>query len=432
MDTPYPTAGSTFSPTRRAVVAAVPAVLLDQTGFVDEAGASAKLIDYLILGAGCSGLTSCLLLLEQGVTGPILLIDRRAEYRDDRTWCFWDVEPTLFSHLAITRWTSWTIRTDEGTVTTSSARYPYLCLTAADFYNFAIDRIAKYPNVSLLLGTKVEEIAESAHKVTVSTTAGSFSARTVLDARGLPSGSAVFEEARTTAAWVPQQFVGLRVRTSRPVFDPGTCTLMDFTVGQERGIHFLYLLPISTTEALVENVYFSEPRLTVAEYRDQAMSYLLREFGLAPSDCVIDGEEGGYIPMTDFEFPLQSGSRVYRIGMLGGGTRASTGYTFLRIQRSCRQIVSALVHGTTVPTRIDSRRFSLLDSVFLRLMIDRPDRAPGVFLRMFAGTPAESLVRFLSEKSTPLDEIRIIAALPKRLFLGAAARVFHVKRRRHR
>lgn len=432
MDTPQSTARPTFSPTGRAGVSAVPAALLESAGRLEQNRAPAAAFDYLILGAGCSGLTSCLLLLEQGITGPILLIDRRTEYRDDRTWCFWDVEPTPFSHLATTRWTSWTVRTDSASSTTSNTRYPYLCLTAADFYNFALERISQYPNVTLLLGASIADIAESADQVSVSTTAGSYCARTVLDARGLPFGSAVFEEARTTSAWVPQQFIGLRVRTARPVFDPDTCMLMDFTVSQARGIHFLYVLPISSTEALIENVYFCEPQLTVADYRAEALEYLFGEFDLTAADCLIDGEEGGYIPMTDFDFPLRSGSRTHRIGMLGGGTRASTGYTFLRIQRSCRLIVSALVQQTAAPTRIDGKRFALLDSVFLRLMIDRPDRAPGVFLRMFAGTPAESLVRFLSEKSTPLDELRIIAALPKRLFLAAAARAFHVKRGSHR
>jgi lycopene beta-cyclase len=41
---------------------------------------------------------------------------------------------------------------------------------------------------------------------------------------------------------------------------------------------------------------------------------------------------------------------------------------------------------------------------------------------MFAGVPPDSLVRFLTEKSTPLDEARLIQALPKTPFLKLAAK----------
>jgi hypothetical protein len=35
-----------------------------------------------------------------GIKDEIVLIDRRREYVDDRTWCYWSVEPTAF-------WTIW-------------------------------------------------------------------------------------------------------------------------------------------------------------------------------------------------------------------------------------------------------------------------------------------------------------------------------------
>ncbi len=41
---------------------------------------------------------------------------------------------------------------------------------------------------------------------------------------------------------------------------------------------------------------------------------------------------------------------------------------------------------------------------------------------MFAGTPPDPLVRFLAERSTPLDDARLIRALPKLPFLRLAAR----------
>jgi hypothetical protein len=40
---------------------------------------------------------------------------------------------------------------------------------------------------------------------------------------------------------------------------------------------------------------------------------------------------------------------------------------------------------------------------------------------MFAGTPPDPLVRFLTERSSPLDDARLIRALPKLRFLRLAA-----------
>lgn len=50
----------------------------------------------------------------------------------------------------------------------------------------------------------------------------------------------------------------------------------------------------------------------------------------------MDGEECGDIPMTTHRFPRKIGSRTQVIGTLGGETRPSTGYTFLRFKRYCR------------------------------------------------------------------------------------------------
>jgi lycopene beta-cyclase len=126
--------------------------------------------------------------------------------------------------------------------------------------------------------------------------------------------------------------------------------------------------------------------------------------------------------MTDYAFPRRLGERIHNIGMLGGETRPSTGYTFVRIQRHCRALAAAIVSGGEPPERIHLRRLDLLDSLFLRFLRERPGECPEVYRRMFAGVPPDALVRFLTERSTPLDEARIIRALPKSPFLKLAAR----------
>ena len=40
------------------------------------------------------------------------------------------------------------------------------------------------------------------------------------------------------------------------MFDAETVTLMDFDVPQEQGLHFMYVLPFSANEALVDRLTF--------------------------------------------------------------------------------------------------------------------------------------------------------------------------------
>lgn len=411
-----------YEPSRRTGVVEIPASLTEARPVPD-------LFEYVILGAGCAGLSLCYHLLEQGVTAPILILDHKTRFEDDRTWCFWDVEPTPFSHLAIKQWNSWSIRAQGRHVVQTNERYPYLCLTARDFYRHALETIAAHPNVTLRLGEAAAGYKELAEETVVATERRAYKARYVLDGRGLTPGSTLFEEARRDSTWVPQRFVGLRLRTARPVFDPEVCTLMDFSVEQGRGLRFVYVLPFGACEALVENVYLSDVDLPLVEHRAEISAYLESVYGLQADEYVIDGEERGYIPMTDYEFPRRLGERTYSIGMLGGGSRPSTGYTFVRIQRYCRALAAALVHGEEPPDRTDSRRFDVLDAVFLRFMLRHPERCPEMYARMFAGVPPESLVRFLTEKSTLADELRLIQALPKTPFLEISARMLLGDRR---
>lgn len=379
--------------------------------------------EYIILGAGCAGLSLCYYLLEQGVEGPILLLDQRKEFSDDRTWCFWDVESTPFTHLSTKRWNTWSVSSGDRTVLQVSASQPYLCLASADFYEHALGFLSLRDNVTLRLGEAVESCEEKSDRVLVRTSQSAYAARYAFDGRGLPPGSPVFEEAQRSAVWIPQKFLGLRLRSRDPVFDPDVCTLMDFSVSQERGLRFVYVLPFTEREALVENVYLSDTEVSVGEHRIEVEKHLEDIYGLTPESYVVDGSERGYIPMTDYDFTRKLGDRTYSIGMLGGESRPSTGYTFLRIQRYCRSLAESIVAGREPPHKVGPARYELLDKIFLRFMKEHPNKCPEVYLQMFAGLRPDTLVRFLTEKSTPTDELRLILAMPKIPFLKIATRM---------
>ncbi len=394
----------------------------------------ATMYDYVILGAGCAGLSTCLALLEAGVTGPISVIDARIDYRDDRTWCFWDVEPTPFTHLARASWDTWRVAESGSTGTVIHSETAYVSLAATDFYTYTLDAISRYPNVELRLGERVGDPVEDlsvdpgGHAM-INTSQGPVRSRQLVDSRGFSPASEEIALARATATWVPQQFLGLHIRAARPVFAPDECTLMDFDVDQSQGLRFMYVLPTSDSEALIEDVYMSETLLAADGYRREIETYLVDFFGLNPDEYEVLGEERGYIPMTDHNFRSTVSSHITALGVAGGATRASTGYTFLGIQRSVAKYVHRMVHGSAPAAE---PKCSLLDAIFLRFLADNPGRAPRVFGLLFGRVNTDSLVRFLTERSTFADHARLIIALPKLPFLATAARVFAQRLTRHR
>ena len=85
-------------------------------------------------------------------------------------------------------------------------------------------------------------------------------------------------------------------------------------------------------------------------------------------------------------------------------------------------MLAAKLAGSGAEESVHPRRYDLLDGLFLRFVREHPEVCPGVYARMFAGMPPDPLVRFLTEKSTPLDEARLVGALPKGPFLRLGVR----------
>lgn len=359
---------------------------------------------YVIVGAGAAGLSLCYALIERGVTDEIVVVDQKAAFTDDRTWCFWDGAPHTFSHLASHCWPRWEVVGPSGQAASqTSGRTGYACLRGLDFYNFVCERIRHAPNVMLKLGSPVESVQN-------------IDADAVFDSRPrpAPSGGASFS----------QRFFGQFVSAPSATFDPSRCTLMDFRVSQERGLHFMYLLPFSPTQALIENTYIQpvSAEQIMPEQHRQEISTFLAEM-LSWDNFAVVREEAGAIPMTTAPFPKREG-RVFYIGTAGGCSRPSSGYTFTRIQEQCRQIADAVQSKKwgRFREKPPSWRYRFFDAVFLQALQADPGAFPGYFHRLFSRVPPDALTAFLSETSTWPSDLQIIRALPIRPFLTAALR----------
>ncbi|MBS1664200.1 MAG: lycopene cyclase [Bacteroidetes bacterium] len=363
--------------------------------------------DYLIAGTGCAGLSLAVhLLREPGLQEKkILLVDRVQKTKNDRTWCFWEKEPGPFEDIVRHRWERLWFHGEGESRLLSTAPYQYKLIRGIDFYNYCFDFLSRFPGVHRVQA----EVEQSGASI-------------LLDGHRIQARYA-FSSIPTSLPENPsywkllQHFKGWVIKTPGPVFDPAAATLMDFRVNQHGATAFVYCMPFSETEALVEYTLFSDSLLQPSQYEEELSSYLKNIIKLDNYEVL--EKEFGIIPMTDQPFPKSAGN-IYYIGTAGGCTKPSSGYTFQFIQQRSSEIARSLALTGSPSTRPASRRFSFYDRILLNVLGSKKMKGEKVFSDLFRNNTVDTLFPFLDNQSNLLQELRVIGSLPVGPFFRAA------------
>ncbi|EFO80043.1 Lycopene beta and epsilon cyclase [Oscillochloris trichoides DG-6] len=370
--------------------------------------------DYIIAGSGAAGLSLAYHLDLAGLGDRrVLLIDQVRKEQNDRTWCFWETKPGPFEAVVAKRWSHLWFHGDTGSRRLAIAPYTYKLIQGGDFYRFMDDHFAQRPSVTRLYG-RVEALREDPEggmqvQVDGQIFHGRWGFNSIAPLAPTPPGH---------AAWL-QHFKGWVIRTDSPVFDPEAATFMDFRVEQGDDVRFVYVLPYDTHTALIEDTYFS-PSLLPQEVYDAGLRHYIREW-LGVERYSIEHVEYGVIPMTDAPFSMRLSPHIMNIGTAGGMTKASTGYTFQRIQRQSQRIARQL-RDTEQPfyTDLGVSRHALMDSVLLNVLDNRRERGKTFFQQLFGHNPPQGVLRFLDEESTLLDDVRLMGTVNIPAFMAAS------------
>lgn len=375
-----------------------------------------KKADILILGAGCAGTSLAHYLEDFGYTGKVVLLDSRTKFNREQRWCSWAKLPASLAPLVGKSWRSWTVGDENNSTVRTSEKFSYQQIYAPDFFtHFHSGWQNSESPIELNAGEKVETVEDNREYVEVTTNRETWRANLVFDARYL--GSTNLNNAKNAnGVHLHQTFLGWKIEFPRAVFDDKNATLMDFRTAQTDGINFIYVLPYSDREALVESTAFSRNPSVSGTHLDAVTTYIAENFG---DDYDIKFEESGKLPMTTARIPTKLGERMFAIGVAGGSARPSSGYAFHRIQRQTSEIARAIVEKRRIPQTFASRKYDFFDRVFLEVVAGNPALAKDSFLRMFKKVSPDSLIRFLTEESSAADDLAVINALPK-LGFGAA------------
>ncbi|HVZ95875.1 MAG TPA: lycopene cyclase family protein [Chitinophagaceae bacterium] len=375
--------------------------------------------DYIFLGAGCASLSIIMRMIDAKEFSDkrILIIDKEPKNKNDRTWCFWEKEENYFENIIYRKWNKLNVETGFESIPLQADNYEYKMIRGADFYKYCFDKIKDQNNIEIFYGNISFSSKKDAPTILVD--------NELLQVR---KDAFIFNSIYLSGKKQPgkfyllQHFKGWVIETGEDHFNIEQATLMDFRTGQENGATFVYTLPLSRSQALVEYTVFSKSILPEEDYRNGLASYI-RDF-LSVTDYTVREEEFGVIPMSNANFPFFKND-MYYTGTAGGQTKASTGYTFRFIQKQAEEIVAQLRDRKSrlTPTSV-SKRFLFYDSTLLHILSNNLLDGKTIFTRLFRKNKAAEIFKFLDNESTLGEEMRLLNSLPKIIFIKAGWKEF--------
>lgn len=367
-------------------------------------------VQIVIIGGGCAGLSLGSRLAQTPKAPSTIIIEPRVEYIEDRTWCFWSNEGTHHNHLPLKRWSKVHVSNSESTVIVDLESDRYQMLRSMDFYQDKCERIAQSSDVRLQMGETVIAVTKVFDgRWITETNIGNYISNFVIDTRPKVTTA-------ESSPYLWQTFLGFEIECDQPSFDSDTAHLMDFAEVVDGDIPFVYLLPVTDKQALVELTTISRNRLDPETMVGDLRIAINKLVGAANYRIV--RKESGAIPMGLSQSAGDRVSTYVNVGVTEGSARPSSGYAFCRIQRWADACCKSLLNGKPPLNPLtDSTMVRFMDKVFLKVVRNQPNLGPEIFTRMFKYVPVAKLIRFLIDKPTVMDAISIIAVLPKMVFL---------------
>ncbi|MBS7255297.1 lycopene cyclase family protein [Flavobacterium branchiicola] len=377
-----------------------------------------KHFDYIFTGTGLASLMTVYKMVLSGkfLGKSIVLLDQDSKKTNDRTWCFWDKSENVWDSIVSKKWDLALFANNDFNRNLTLKPYQYYQIKGIDFYNFIFEEISKHPNI-VFLNEKVTDINELETHVFVGTEENRYSCNYLFNS----IYTKAFAEGQTKFPVLKQHFTGWFVKTETEVFNPEEVTFMDFSVEQKGNTRFMYVLPVSKTEALVEYTLFSEKLLSKEEYENEIQIYLEK---LGVSQYQILEKEQGSIPMTCYPFWEKNTKRVLNIGTAGGWTKASTGYTFKNSDKKSSELVKFLQkEGIQMKDFHKKNRFWFYDLLLLDILYRHNELGSSIFSSLFRKGSPKLIFRFLDEETTLAEDFQVILKCPKVPFIKSLFRV---------
>jgi len=368
---------------------------------------------YIFAGTGLASLMTAYEMIVSGKfkSKKILLLDSDSKKTNDRTWCFWEKPNGKYENLVAKKWNTAVFSSKNYSRDLDLSPYQYKMIQGFDFYSFVFDIISKAENIEFA-NEKIVHYKEKENKIIITTESDSYSSDKLFNSIFNP------EEVLSQEKYplLQQHFIGWKIKSSEFVFTPEKATFMDFSVAQKGNTRFMYVLPFSENEALIEYTLFSKDLLSEEEYEEEIKNYIEK---LGIKNYEILEKERGNIPMTSYPFWNKNTKNVLNIGSAGGWTKASTGYTFKNATKKSKDLVLFLLHENDFRKFQKRNKFWFYDLLLLDILDKKNHVGSTIFSSMFKKGNPSLIFKFLDEETSFSEDIQVILKCPTGLFLKA-------------
>ena len=367
---------------------------------------------YIFTGSGLSALMTVYEMLLSGKfeDKSILLIDENAKKVNDRTWCFWD-EDNLFDEIVSKNWNQAIFANEKFNRVLELSPYQYKKINGLDFYELVFKKISEHKNIHFL-NKKVVDFTELGNHCIVKTKEETFTCNKIFNSIFNPE----VVTAQTKFPLIHQHFIGWFIKSKEAIFTQNCATFMDFSVEQKGNTRFMYVLPTSSTEALLEYTLFSKNLLSKEEYESEIKKYI-ENLGITEYE-IIEKEQGN-IPMTCYPFWKHNTKNIVNIGSAGGWTKASTGYTFKNASKKTKALVQFLKSESDFTKFYKRDKFWFYDLLLLDILSSKNELGSNIFSSMFKAGDSSIIFKFLDEETSFSEDLQVIWRCPKMVFVKA-------------
>ncbi len=369
--------------------------------------------DYIFSGLGASNSLIILSLLKDNLlhNKRIAIIEPSLKIINDKTYCFWahpndpiviDLKPIInryYNNVVI-----------NGGQKQNISDQPYYLIRSIDLYNYLREKllIANIP----IFNYSTNELSINNDIYTIKTSNGNLFTYHLFD-----SAPPQNETHQSNAIHLHQSFYGVKIKCEHDLFQENTFEMMNFDVDQNNFTQFIYTLPYSSTEALIELTRFGAEKIDI----DYAKAVLNEALQNKVGKFEIIDEEIGCIPMTTHLHQ----PAIYR-GILKTGTNAnlikpSTGYGFKNMFHFAEMVKNEITNTKGKDINMLSlkakKRFRFYDTLLLIILLYWPKEGKRIFTKLFLAQNVKTIFLFLDEQTSLMQEVNIFKSLPLTPFL---------------
>lgn len=366
--------------------------------------------DYIIVGAGCSGLS---LAYEMNVKNlfndkTCAIIDKRKEFNRDKIWSYWNIYEHSFYDCLINKWDKFCVKKNQNEIILDCENFQYQSIDSQKFYKKILDNLNSNKNIKLILNKSVDKIYENKDEAIVQCSDEIFRTDIIFNSS--------LDNKTTKESELFQHFYGCEIVFDENVNLPEYPIIMDFNCNQDSWVHFFYTLPMGKNKIFIENTWISNEKSFAFERYIAEINYYIQNNLNYKKKYKTNYSEIGSIPMFHFKNNMKY-KKIINIGTAGNLTRKSTGYTFLNIQKSVKQIAINISKKQNIKESSVSLKYNYLDNIFIKVLLEKKGSMYEVFFDLFKKNKTKDIVKFLSNTSNWFEDLRIILSMPKLIFI---------------